>query len=137
MRLDIHPYKTIDEARNAARVQIDAAAGRARSRYITITPGQDATYQAKYADAQAFVRADYPEDKLNQYPWVQGEAQATGTTGRVAADAIKTVGDPWNNIIGPAIEKLRIEGKTRLAGIESIGEVVRHVREIQKLFDAV
>ena len=45
----------------------------ARARYITIAPGQDATYAAKYADAAAYAAAGYPADTSN-YPWIEAEA---------------------------------------------------------------
>lgn len=137
MRFDVHPFKDLEAAREWARNEIDRVAGVARSRYITVTPGQDATYQAKYADAQAFVRAGYPEADLALYPWVGKEAEATGMTPREAADSIKAVGDPWNMVIGPTIEGLRIGGKTALAGLETISAVVSHTRAISAKLNEV
>jgi len=135
MRIDVHPFKDIAEAREWARIEIDNAAGAARTRYITVTAGQDATYQAKYADALAFARAGYPEDQVAQYPWVQTEALATGVTPRAAADSIKAVGDPWNMVIGPMIEGLRIGGKTKLDTLATIGAIVAHTRTVRAELD--
>jgi hypothetical protein len=135
MQLNVHPFKSIEEAREWARNQIDEAAGAARARYITVTPGQDATYQAKYADAQAFVRAGYPDADISQYPWVKAEADATGLSFALAADSIKAVGDPWNLVVGPAIESLRIGGKSALNGILSIGGVAYHVSLVREKLD--
>lgn len=137
MRFDLHPFKDIDAAREWARNEIDRGAGAARSRYITVTAGQDATYQAKYADAQAFARAGYPEDQIDLYPWVQKEAEATNVAPRAAADAIKAVGDPWNMVIGPRIEGLRIGGKKALETLTTIGAVVAQARSAQAQLDAV
>jgi len=137
MRFDLHPFKSIDEAREWARNQIDTSAGDARSRYLTITPGQDATYQAKYADAQAFMRAGYPDEAIDQYPWVKAEARATGVSYRTAADGIKAVGDPWNMVIGPKIENLRIGGKKALDALTKISDVVTQTRDIQAQLVAV
>lgn len=131
MRFDLHPFASIEAAREWARGQIDQAAGAARARYITVTAGQDATYQAKYADALAFARAGYPDEQIALYPWVQAEAEATGTDGRAAADGIKAVGDPWNMVTGPHIESLRIGGKWALDSLPTIGAVVLYTRSVQ------
>ncbi len=130
MRFDIHPFKDIQDAREWARNGIDQAAGAARARYITVTQGQDATYQAKYADAQAFARAGYPAEQIDQYPWVREEAAGTGATPQQAADEIKASGDPWNMVLGPKIEGLRIGGKSALAGLTTIAGVVTHTRQV-------
>lgn len=137
MRFEVHPFETLEAAREWARNEIDNAAGVARARYITVTAGQDATYQAKYADAQAFARAGYPVDQLAQYPWVKAEADATGVTAQVAADSIKSVGDPWNMLIGPKIEGLRIGGKAALANLTTISAVLAHTRQVQASLIAV
>jgi hypothetical protein len=131
MRLNVHGFKSLEDCMTWARDQIDQSAGKARTRYITVTAGQDATYQAKYADAQAFVRAGYPEDQLDQYPWVKAESEATQATAKDAADGIKAVGDPWNMVIGPSIESLRIGGKKAIDNMTSIGDVVSHTRLVQ------
>lgn len=123
MRFELHPFKSLDQALAWGREEIDAAAGAARARYLTIAPGQDATYGAKYADALAYWRAGYPID-VEMYPWVEAEARATNVTAREAADSIRSVGDPWNMIIGPGIEAWRIGGKTALETKRTIAEVV-------------
>lgn len=132
MQFDLHPFKSVDEARSWASTEIDSAAGVTRARYITVAQGQDATYQAKYADALAFSRAGYPEEASAQYPWVLKEAEAIRGTLKQAADGIRAVGDPWNMDIGPRIEGLRIGGKRALADQSSIGAVVAHTRKVQR-----
>jgi len=132
MQFDLHPFASVGEARSWASNEIDAAAGAARARYITVAEGQDATYQAKYADALAFARAGYPEADAAQYPWVQREAEAIRGTLRQAADGIRAVGDPWNMVTGPRIEGLRIAGKRMLVDLGTIGAVVAHTRKVQR-----
>lgn len=129
MRLEVHPFKTIDQAREWARAQIDQAAGRARQRYITTVPGQEVTYQAKYADALAFARAGYPEEEVHLYPWVEAERDVLGGTAREAAEFIRLGGDPWNNVIGPQIEKLRRAGKDAADTAPTISGVVAITRQ--------
>jgi hypothetical protein len=130
MRLDIHNFATLADAVVWAKDLIDIAAGAARARYLTVTPGQDATYSAKYADAKAFVLAGYPDAQIANYPWVKAEAAGTGKTNTQAADSIKGTGDAWNIQIGPAIESLRIGGKQDLTApaITTIPQVVASCR---------
>lgn len=137
MRFDLTPFQTIDQARAWAVESIDQAAGAARARYITVVPGQDATYSAKYADAQAFARAGYPEGQLSLYPWVQAEAEALMVAGQTAADEIMQQGDPWNQQLGPMIEKLRIAGKRPLNDLTDIRQIVAHVNDYVEQLKAV
>lgn len=137
MQFDLHPWPNIDAARNWARDQIDASAGAARGRYITITGGQDATYAAKYAEALAFARAGYPEDQVHLYPWIEAEAEAIGGTPSAAADEIRANGDPWNAVLGPKIESLRIGGKRTLVDLDDIGAVVAHTCQVKAQLAAV
>lgn len=137
MQFNVSPFKTVVDAQKWAANQIDAAAGRARTRYITTVPGQDITYQAKYADALAFIRAGNPETDLANYPWVKAEMDVLGGTATEAADFIKGGGDPWNNIIGPTIEKLRRQGKDAVSAAQEIANVVALTRAAEKLLDAV
>lgn len=136
MRFDLHPFKTLEQALEWGRAEIDAAAGAARARYLTITSGQDATYGAKYADALAFWRAGYPEN-VDMYPWVAAEARATNVTPKEAADGIRAVGDPWNMEIGPSIEAWRIGGKTTIEKKDTIAGIVSHVYHVKASLAAV
>ena len=115
----------IATARRNARDSIDTAAGMARARYITIAPGQDATYAAKYADAAAYAAAGYPADTSN-YPWIEAEASQTGLTPDAAAFRIKTTGDFWGRVKGPQIEAARIAGKDALQGMETVEQIDAH-----------
>lgn len=104
------PTEADAEYKRAARVKIDGAAALARMRYITSLPGQDVTYLAKYQDAKAYIAAG-PLAQLGDYPWIQAEAQATGQSAPATATRIKTAGDLWHNVKGPAIEAIRVARK--------------------------
>lgn len=136
MRLELHNFTSLAAAQAWAVQRIDAAAGRARARYLTVADGQDGTYQAKYADALAFVRAGCPAEQVDAYPWIKAEAEATGEDCAVVAAAIKAKGDPWNMETGPRIEGLRIGGKRALDGLTAIGAVVSHTRVVEAQLDA-
>jgi len=135
MQLNLHNYGDIDGAKAAAAKQIDAAAGRARARYLTVTEGQESVYQAKYADALAFVRAGCPADQVDVYPWIKVEAEATGQSYDVVANTIKAKGDPWHMETGPTIEGLRMGGKRALQDLADIGAVVAHARAVVQQLD--
>lgn len=136
MQLDLAKFADAAACRRWAAEEIDAAAGRARSRYLTTVPGQEATYTAKYAQAQAYIAAAYPAD-TTPYPWVAQEASRTGMTPAQAADRIKITGDAWANVIGPAIEGLRIGGKDGLEARLTIPDVLTHCRSVIAALDAV
>jgi len=129
MQLDLAKFADVAACRLWAAGEIDAAAGRARSRYLTTVPGQEATYTAKYAQAQAYISAGYPAD-ASPYPWIAQESMRSGLTPPQAADRIKATGDAWANIIGPAIEGLRIGGKDALAALLTIPAVLAHARGV-------
>lgn len=86
------PPPPLDQVRAAAAAAIDAAAGAARARYITIAPGQEATYLIKAQQAREYRTAGYagPVPAL-----VQAEAAATGETAQVACDRILAEEAAW------------------------------------------
>lgn len=136
MRFDLHPFSSVDDARQWARTEIDAAAGSARSRFITTVPGQDSAYRAKYEEAHAFIAAGYSATSF-AIPWIEAEASTAGITVVAAADRIRARGDAWNLVLGPRIEALRIGGKSQLADVLSVAAVVRTARSVMAQLAAV
>lgn len=127
----------VDVARSMALTRIDAAAGRARARYITTAPGQDATYSAKYAEALAYRQAGYPSD-LASYPYVAGEsAPNADRTATEAADRIISTGELWASVIGPRIESARVNGKDRIAGLTTAADIAQAAEEVIAQLDAI
>lgn len=110
----IENNETIAEMRLRLQKRIDDIAGEVRSKYITIAPGQEATYISKETECRKFKADSYPEANLDQYVWVKAEKEATeAVTGQVAADAIILQADQWK-MLGSAIEKVRRAGKLDL-----------------------
>lgn len=136
MRLDLHPFQSVDAARSWGRAEIDTAAGAARARFITTTPGQDAAYRAKYEEAKAFVAAGYSAASL-AIPWIEAEASAASISVRAAADRIKERGDLWGLVLGPRIEALRVGGKAQLIEQATVGAVVQATRAVIEQLRAV
>lgn len=106
---DLPPPPPLDTAKAAAKSRIDAAAGRARARYITVAPGQEATYQAKAAEADAYVAAGRPAE-TSAYPILTVEAKARGIAVSALADLVRMTRDQWIQLAA-AIEAKRIGGK--------------------------
>ena len=136
MQLNISKFADVAACRSWAADEIDRAAGRARSRYLTTVPGQEATYTAKYAQAQAYIAAGYPADTA-PYPWIAQESVRSGLTIKQTADRIKMTGDLWANIVGPAIEGLRIGGKDALPALSTIAAVLAHEKSVVNSLEAV
>ena len=127
----------VADARGLGASAIDAAAGRARSRYITTSPGQDATYTVKYAEALDYIAAGYPSD-LSPYPFIAGESQPnTWMTPTQAATRIATIGGYWREVIGPAIEAARINGKDALDSLTDPAAIDAHVAAVVANLDAI
>ena len=100
--------KAIEDAKNS----IDTAAGTARSRYITVSPGQDAVYVGKGKEAQAYIDAGYPVD-LTGYPFVTAEKNAKGITPTAAADTISAIAVGWTGLAA-SIEEIRLGYKEQI-----------------------
>jgi hypothetical protein len=128
MRFDLHPFNGIDAARDWARKEIDSAAGTARGRFLTLAPGQESIYQAKYTEALAFCCADAKDDSA-MFPWIAAEALTTGVPIRAVAERIRRKGDAWAQNYGPRIEALRVAGKDQLESLMDIGEIVKAARD--------
>lgn len=92
---------------------VDSAAGKVRAKYITISPGQDATYVEKGNEAERYKLAGYPAD-LTSYPWIAAEVAGTGLNAQDATDAILAKKAFWA-ATGSMIEKERLAGKKALS----------------------
>ncbi len=93
--------------------RIDALAGMTRLKFITVSPGQELSYAAKLADAQAYIAAGYPED-ATLYLWINAEAFETGSTVSQVADLIIYTANLWAEA-GSTIESKRIAAKNSVS----------------------
>lgn len=105
----------------AAR-SIDSAAGVARSKYITVSPGQEGTYLMKMQRAREFVTANYqgPVPIL-----VQAEVDATGVTPQQACADILAQEAAWEYKAGQ-IETARRKGKELVKAATTAADVLSH-----------
>lgn len=98
----------IPAAIDKALASVDESAGAARARYITVSPGQAETYQAKYEDALA-----YQVDPTVEHPWVTADAAAFDLTEAAAAQAIIDQRNAWV-VLGTQIERVRLQRKAEI-----------------------
>jgi hypothetical protein len=105
--------ESLDAIRARVATEVDARAGATRLKFITVSPGQEATYIAKLDDAKAFVAAGYPED-ASAFIWISAEAAATGATPTQVADLIIYTAGLWSQV-GAAIEGARQAAKIAIS----------------------
>lgn len=133
------PVPNLDEVKLSAYAEVDTEAGKARSRYITVAPGQEATYIAKAEQADKYVSGGYNTSTLVNYVWLVSECNALGvaTTGAINSTAVKNVvdsilaqRDAWYQK-GSSIEEIRRSTKIQIGNesdITNINELVINAR---------
>lgn len=98
----------LEHTRAEALYAIDKAAGETRARYITIAPGQEASYLIKERQAEAFKAASYRVDAIP--PMIQAEMDAANLSAQAAAEFILAQRDAWVTMAA-AVESARRKGK--------------------------
>lgn len=111
----------LELVRRAAAEAIDAAAGKARARYITVAPGQEGVYLLKAAQAEAYRAAGYPADP-GAWALIAREAPARGLSPRALADEVLALRDAWT-AKAAEIEAARLGGKRQVAQAASYAEI--------------
>jgi hypothetical protein len=109
----------------AAHAQIDTAAGRARARYITAVPGQEATYLLKEQQSRSYIAAlasETPPFDASAWPLVAAEAAATGASPAAAALSVIAQADAWMPL-NAQIEQLRIGAKRAVESMTDPAEI--------------
>lgn len=98
---------------------VDAEAGAARARFITVIPGQDSTYIYKAREAAAWSSGADPATA----PFLAAEAAATGTAIDDLAASVLAMEAQWI-AIGSAIEGARMGAKAALAAATDLPGMV-------------
>jgi len=121
---------TLDELQAAKNAEIDACAGAARARYITVAPGQEATYILKAQQAAAFKAGGYAGTVPGL---VQAEIDATGATAQQAADDILAQEAAWA-YKAAQIESARRRGKVAVgAATDAVGVIAARDAAVAEL----
>lgn len=97
---------------------VDVAAGAFRSQFITVTPGQEATYIYKANEARAWTA-----DNSAPTPLLSPEAAARNMTIAALAAEVLANESAWLQL-GGKIEGARMGAKTAIAAATNIGGVV-------------
>lgn len=116
--------QTIGGHRFLARRLIDEAAGKARLRYITDVPGQQAVYITKLAEAEAYLAsivAGQPTAQPGAY--VAAEAAVRGISAVQMSELVVALAAQWSGVVGPAIEAARIAAKLQLDAADTVPEI--------------
>jgi hypothetical protein len=124
------PQTTVDAA-SLAQAQADAvygietAAGAARSRFITTTPGQAQVYALKLAEALAYQAAGAPAakavDAAHTYPLLSAQAAFASETIAAAATAVVTAHTNWV-AAAAKIEAIRVTSRRAVRSAETPDE---------------
>lgn len=112
--------QALAEQQTNAQAQIDSAAGRARLRYITDVPGQQATYQRKEQQARDWVESGHAGPAPS---FIAAEAAALGVTPEAIAQQVIALADFWADIKGPEIEACRIKWKAAVRAADALDAV--------------
>lgn len=114
------PAGVLSDASAAAQAQIDAAAGRARLRYITDVPGQQETYRRKGEQARQWAAAGFPETVPS---YIAAEARRTKSSPQAVAEKIIELEHLWVEIKGPEVESARIGWKEEVRAATTLEAV--------------
>jgi hypothetical protein len=123
MRVNRSQYSSLTDAVTKLKIEIDEAAGKARLRYITSVPGQEAVYLEKMSQAKAYLAEIIEPTDMTGYEYIEAEATATGMTRQAVAERINSVAVLWNTTISPQIESLRISSKDQLDALTGANTV--------------
>lgn len=118
--------RLLEDHRKNAINAINQTAGSVRAKYMTVIPGQEATYLMKEAEVKAYL-AD-PTPVATDYPMLKAEADACGMTLAEVATLVSTTAAAWKPLAAQ-IEGLRrgaivaIEAATTAAEIDTAADV--------------
>lgn len=123
MRFDVVEYLNRDAAEQVWLSRVDDAATAARSRYVTLIPGQDEIYTEKVRLAKKVKSKNFnvsdPEDRM-----LQSEADARGISIETLVNEIVAKHEDWAEI-RIDIEALRISGKEQVRTASLTRDVIR------------
>jgi len=114
------------EAKLRAVALVNAEAGRVRSLYITVMPGQEMIYLLKEAEARNFLAQENPPVDLTDYPFLAAEVGVTAPTAYQLAQTWANIATMWRQIAAEIengrLTKIRlIEAATSMTDLDAIG----------------
>lgn len=125
-------YKPLAIAKSEALEYIEVLAGGARSRYITVSPGQESVYNLKKAKAEDYSSRYYAtSDFVRVPPIIMSEAEVLKISPIAVAETILTKAAEWE-LKAAEIEKIRIAAKAAIlacTSIEELGDVMENTTD--------
>lgn len=112
--------KSLTAAQARAVEAINAQIGEARRPYITTIPGQEMIYQAKQAEAQAWIAAEAPD--LADYPLLSAEIGITAPEADQLAQLWLNMAALWLQVAGQ-LEAQRLTLTAAVAAATTVAEV--------------
>jgi hypothetical protein len=115
----------LDAARVEAIAHINHVIGVRRLGMITVIPGQEMIYNAKEAEAKAFLALKPAPTDMTDYPFLEAEIGITAPTATDLANLWVVLSGQWK-AIGSQLEQLRlgtvgdINTATDVAGVQTI-----------------
>jgi hypothetical protein len=110
----------LDLYKAEAAKTVKSVVGNARLNYITDLPGQDAIYQAKEAEAKAYLAEAAPV--LADYPLLGAETGITAANPTELANLWLTMGNQWRSVAA-LIEAARMTASGAISGATTAAEI--------------
>jgi hypothetical protein len=117
----------VDDLIDNALDAVDKAAGKARLRYQTLVPGQEATYAAKEDEARTWQAAEFAGEAP---PYISAESKALRLDPKAFALRVIAAADAWHTVTGPAIEANRAKWKSAIRNSNRNPAVIDSQRDL-------
>lgn len=107
---------------------VNEVCGEVRSKYVTISPGQELVYTEKKAEALAYLAADPEPTDLADFPFIAAEIGQTGESAYEVAQVIANLSAMWL-AVGSGIEQIRVSSINAIKASASEAEIDAHVQD--------
>lgn len=101
----VPPVRVLPDVKASAKAEINQLAGEARSRFITVIPGQEMLYMEKKAEAVRWLEAQSPN--LQDYPLLAAEVGLTAVDAPALANLWMQMAAQWS-VAASIIEGMRL-----------------------------
>lgn len=131
---------TIGQDMAKAKVQaverINEMIGARRAEYITTTPGQEAIYAAKDAEARRYLAMSPPPADLTGFPFLAAEVGITAPDAASLAQLWVQMAEQWRQVVAQ-MEQLRIGAIATIKVAATKGEVDSEVAFVKTTLEAL
>lgn len=100
--------KDLTHLRATAIAEINARAGVARGRYITVAPGQEMIYLRKETEARRYLELETPPETLVDFPFMAAEIGVTASTPYELAQLWLNMSAMFE-VVGSQLEQVRLQ----------------------------